>query len=94
MTEAQKRKYVRRMGFDETLQRYRIKRGWKHYFERYPKNLRDDDEGVYSYGTQVIELDWIKLTAKRLGRWSRTTSKHQGYAIEDLANDWGFKEIK
>ena len=94
MADAQKRKYKRRVGFYEPLQHYRLKRGWRHYFERYTKNLRYDDEGVYSYGTQIIELDWIKLTAKRLGNWSRMTSKHQSYAIEDVANDWGFKEIK
>ena len=37
LTEDQKRKYVRRVGFYETLQHYRLKRGWKHRFERYPK---------------------------------------------------------
>ena len=94
MTDAQKRKYKRRIGFFETLQHYRLKRGLRHHFERYTKNLRYDDEGVYSYGTKVIELDWIKLTAKRLGRWSPTTSRHQNYAIGDLATDWGFKEIQ
>jgi hypothetical protein len=94
MTDAQKRKYESARGFYETLQRYKLKGGWKRYFERYTKNLRYDDEGVYSYGTKVIELDWIKLTAKRLGRWSPTTSRHQNYAIGDLATDWGFREIK
>ena len=94
MTEAQKRKYERRREFYETLQRYRLKRGWKRHFDRYGKNLRYDDRFVFSYDTKVIELDWTKLTAKRLGRWSPTTSRHMNYAIVELATDWGFKEIK
>ena len=90
MTDDQKRKNERRRGFYETLQHFRLKRGWTHHFDRYGKNLRYDDEGVYSYGNQVIELDWTKLTAKRLGE----PSKHMNYAIKELANEWDLKEIK
>ena len=39
MTDAQKRKYERRRRFYETLQHYRLKRGWKHHFDSYGKNL-------------------------------------------------------
>ena len=90
MTEDQKKNYENRMGFYEVLKYYRLKSGWKFRFDRYGKNLRYDDRSVFSYGNQVIELDWIKLTAKRLGE----SSKHMNYAINELANDWGFKEIK
>ena len=63
-------------------------------FEKYSKNLAFDDEAVYSYGTPVIELNWRNLTARRLGSWSRTTSKHQAFAIRALAGEWAFREIK
>ena len=67
MTDAQKRKYERRRGFYETLQHYRLKRGWKHHFDSYGKNLQYDDRFVFSFDTKVIELDWIKLTENDLG---------------------------
>jgi len=66
----------------------------KMKFEKYLENLAFDDEAVYSYGTPVIELNWRNLTARRLGSWSRTTSKHQAFAIRALAGEWGFKEIR
>ena len=66
----------------------------KMKFEKYLQNLAFDDEAVYSYGTPVIELNWRNLTARRLGSWSRTTSKHQAFAIRALAGEWAFREIK
>ena len=63
-------------------------------FLRYCKNLRYDAFGVYSYSTEVIELNWKHGTAKRLGRWSPTTSKHMHYAIKLLCMCYDFKEIK
>ena len=66
----------------------------KMKFEKYLQNLAFDDEAVYSYGTPVIELNWRYLTARRLGSWSRTTSKHQTFAIRALAGEWAFREIK
>ena len=94
MTEAQKGKSVRRTGFYDTLHRYKIKRGWARYFDRYTKHPRYDDKDVDSYGTRVIELDLITLTAKRLGHWSRTTTKHQTYAIKEIAENRVFNETK
>ena len=77
----------------ESLTHYELK-GKKPSFERYKKNLRYGPYGVYSYGTEVIELNWKNRTAKRLGKWSKTTSRHMKYAIKNLADTWGFKEIK
>ncbi len=62
-------------------------------FERYTPNLKYGPFGVYSYGTEVIELNWEPKKAKRLGRWSQTTSRHMNSAIQNLIYTWGFKEI-
>ena len=63
-------------------------------FDRYCKNLRYDAFFVYSYDTDVIQLNWKNRTAKRLGKWSKTTSTHMNYAIGMLAISYDFKEIK
>ena len=47
---------------------------------RYEKNLRYDLYGVYSYGTQIAELDMRDRTIHNLGKWSRTSTKHYNYA--------------
>ena len=70
------------------------RKGKKMKFLRYCKNLRYDAFGVYSYGTEVIELNWKLRTAKRLGRWSPTTSRHMNYALHMLEICYDFKEIK
>ena len=70
------------------------RKGKKMKFLRYCKNLRYDAFGVYSYGTEVIELNWKLRTAKRLGRWSPTTSRHMNYALRMLEMCYAFKEIK
>ncbi len=70
------------------------KKGKKRKFDRYCKNLRYDAFGVYSYDTEVIKLNWKHKTAKRLGRWSPTTSRHMNYAINMLKMCYNFKEIK
>ena len=79
--------------FYQTLEAYELK-GKRPPFPKYQKNLRLCTEGVYSYGTEVIELDWLRRTMKLLGRWSRTTSRHQNYALKTLKADWEFREIK
>ena len=84
---------AKRKMFYETLTHYEHK-GKKPTFEKYKANLRYGTEGVYSYGTEVIALDWERRTAKRLGWWSRTTTKHQNYAIKNLSDTWGFNGIK
>ena len=70
------------------------KKGKKMKFLRYCKNLRYDAFGVYSYDTEVIKLNWKHKTAKRLGRWSTTTSRHMNYAINMLEMCNNFTEIK
>ena len=77
----------------ETLYRT-TKKGKKIKFDRYCKNLRYDAFGVYSYDTEVIQLNWKHRTAKRLGRWSPTTSRHMNYAINILKMSYEFTEIK
>ena len=59
-------------------------KGKKIKFVKYCKNLRYDAFGVYSYDTEVIKLNWKHRTAKRLGRWSTTTSRHMNYSINML----------
>ena len=70
------------------------KKGKKRKFDRNCKNLRYDAFGVYSYDTEVIKLNWKHRTAKRLGRWSPTTSRHMNYAINMLEMCYNFTEIK
>ena len=62
---------------------------WTRYF----KHLKFSMCAVYSYNTKVIELNWERHTAKRLGKWSPSTSRHMNYAMQNLAC-LGFKEIK
>ena len=59
----------------------------------YGRYLKWNKVGVYSYNTKVIEINWERATAKRLGKWSPTTSRHMNYAMQKLAA-LGFKEIK
>ena len=70
------------------------KKGKKRKILRYCKNLKYDAFGVYSYDTEVIKLNWKHRTAKRLGRWSPTTSRHMNYAINMLEMCYNFTEIK
>ena len=70
------------------------RKGKRKQFPRYCKNLRYGAFFVYSYSTEVIELNWKRKTAKRLGKWSQTTSRHMNYAIEMLKMCYDFKEIK
>ena len=69
-------------------------KGKKLQFLRYCKNLRYDSFYVYSYSTAVIQLNWRERTAKRLGKWSKTTSTHMNYSIKMLIMCYDFKEIK
>ena len=46
-------------------------KGRKMKFLKYEKNLRYDLYGVYSYGTQIAELDMRDRTVHNLGKWSR-----------------------
>ena len=72
----------------------KTKKGKKIKFDRYCKNLWYDAFYVYSYDTAVIQLNLKDRTAKRLGKWSKTTSTHMNYAIRMLEMCYDFKEIK
>ena len=78
----------------ENITHYSITRKTKPSFERYKKNLRFDAFGVYSYSNQVIALNWKDRTAKRLGKWGTTTGRHMNYAIKNLSDTYGFRELK
>ena len=69
-------------------------KGKRIKFDRYCKNLRFDSFFAYSYDTEVIKLNWKNKTAKRLGKWSKTTSTHMNYVIRSLGQAYGFTEIK
>ena len=69
-------------------------KGKKMKFDRYCKNLRYDSFFAYSYDTEVIQLNWKNRTAKRLGKWSKTTSTHVNYVIRVLGMSYDFTEIK
>ena len=83
---------VKRYMLQCTLEHKQLK-GKTTTFAKYTKNLTLDDEGIYSYGTKVIEIDWFKGTVKRLGRWSVTTSRHQSYAIRNFVEKLNLREI-
>jgi len=57
-------------------------------FKKYKQNLRivTTSEGDYiqSYSTNVAKIDYATKTAKILGWWSMTTSKHINYASSQL----------
>ena len=69
-------------------------KGKKMKLDRYCKNLRYDSFFAYSFDTEVIQLNWKNRTAKRLGKWSKTTSTHMNYVIRVLGMSYDFKEIK
>ena len=68
-------------------------KGRKMKFLRYEKNLRYDLRGIYSYGTQIAELDMRHRTIHKLGKWSRTSTKHYNYAKHILHITYQFMEI-
>ena len=72
----------------------KTRKGKKEKFLRYCKNLRYDSFDVYSYNTTIIELNWKNRTAKRLGRWTATTTTHMNYAIHMLTICYDFKELQ
>lgn len=57
--------------------------------DKYKKNLRYDDEFVYSYNTKVAKIDHRHKMVITLGYWSPTTSKHINY----VAKEMGYKVI-
>ena len=59
----------------------------------YGRYLKWNKVGVYSYNTKVIEINWERATAKRLGKFSLTTRRHMYYAMQNLRS-LGIREIK
>ena len=69
-------------------------RGRKLKLPKYTKNLRYDADGIYSYGTQIAELNLLNRTTPSLGKWSVTSSRHYNYARNLLRAAYGFQEIE
>ena len=59
-------------------------------FDKYKQNLRATDNHVYSYDTEVAEIDHATQTIKPLGWWSMTTSKHINY----VGSEYGYEVQK
>ena len=59
-------------------------------FDKYKQNLRATDNHVYSYDTEVAEIDHETRTIKPLGWWSMTTSKHINY----VGSEYGYEVQK
>jgi hypothetical protein len=57
-------------------------------FEKYKHNLSivttSEGDFIRSYSTLVAKIDYETKTAKVLGYWSVTTSKHINYACSEL----------
>jgi len=51
-------------------------------FTKYSKNLRQDNEKIFSYSTHVATILGDNLV--QLGYWSQTTQKHVNYAAREL----------
>ena len=59
---------------------------------KYKANLELDFDGLYSYKTKIADIDMHMQTIKRLGWWSRTSSKHYNYTVRLLKEKWAFEE--
>tara|TARA_R100001594_G_scaffold95140_1_gene129443 strand:+ start:891 stop:1079 length:189 start_codon:yes stop_codon:yes gene_type:complete len=61
----------------------------KHTMEKYKQNLMVDNNHIYSYNTQVAEIDHRNNKIIKLGWWGATTSKHINY----VARVYGYEVI-
>jgi hypothetical protein len=59
-------------------------------FDRYKDNLRQLDDSIYSYNTEVAHIDDTHRRVYELGYWSRTTRKHVRY----VADHYGYELVK
>jgi len=57
---------------------------------KYKKNLKVDDNNIFSYNTKVATIDHINRTINILGYWSMTSSKHINY----VGREYSYKVIK
>ena len=74
--------------------RENAEKGKKKKFQRYNKNLRYDDEGIYSYNTKIANLDFRSKTVQKIGYWSPTSSRHYNYAMSILGSAYDFTEVE
>jgi hypothetical protein len=74
--------------------RENAEKGKKKKFQRYSKNLRYDDEGIYSYNTKIANLDFRSKTVQKIGYWSPTSSRHYNYAMSILGSAYDFTEVE
>lgn len=51
-------------------------------FAKYSKNLRQENNKIFSYSTHVATISGGNLV--QLGYWSQTTQKHVNYAAKEL----------
>ena len=58
-------------------------------FKRYKENLKEHNDSVYSYETEVATIDHEAKVIRELGYWSKTTRKHINY----VANEYGYTLI-
>ena len=70
-----------------TIQGKRLK------FTHFTLNLRYDSDGIYSYTTKIAELNLEDKTIKKLGWWSKTTSRHYNWTKKYLQKQYDFKEL-
>ena len=56
-------------------------------FDKYKQNLRADNNNVFSYNTNVAEIDHANMTINVPKWWSVTTTKHINY----VACEYGYK---
>ena len=56
---------------------------------KYKKNLKVDNFFIYSYKTQVAEIDHIKKTITILEYWTKITTKHINY----VAKEYGYEVV-
>ena len=54
---------------------------------KYKQNLKVDNFFIYSYNTQVAEIDHSAKTITILEWWSKTTSKHINYVAREYGYD-------
>ena len=61
----------------------------RYTMEKYKQNLQVDNFYIYSYDTQVAEIDHTNKLIKKLGWWSSTTSKHINY----VGREYNYKVV-
>jgi hypothetical protein len=63
-------------------------------FPRHQKNLRYNLNGLYSYNTNIADIDFLRRTITSKGKWSPTSTRHYNYVRNLLQDSYGFQELK